>query len=184
MNKNKLIRLIIYLTIFGFIIGLVKVEFFLLDVSPIHLKIARITSYVSLGIGAIFFYFMVIVSIIASFFTVEFLKLGTNFETSNFFKSINIFVFSLFVNEIFKLFITIIFYENGVEVKTKDDMINNLENNSIWLDLINLSDITFLFIDGFLASLYLSKYDKNISTLESVLCMIPLMFSFIIIRIL
>lgn len=184
MHKKKLIKLIIYLTVVGFIIGLIKVEFFLTDVTSVHLKIARITSYISLGIGSVFFYFMVLISIIASFFAVEFLKIGTNFKTDNFYKSVNIFIYILFLNEVFKLLITLMFYENIVEVKTKNDMLKNLEANSVWLELINLSDFIFLFIGGILASFFLNKYDKNITLIESVICMTPLMFSFIIIRIL
>ncbi|MGY0408933.1 MAG: hypothetical protein ACWIPJ_11400 [Polaribacter sp.] len=144
MERKTILRNIILLTIIGLIIGLIKVEFFLINVPNKYIKLARITSYISLGIGSIFFYFIVILSILMAYFTVDMMKIGTHFNIGNFYKSVNYFIYALILNEILKLIITILFYENTIMITSEETMLENLELNSLWLNLTNISDYFFL----------------------------------------
>lgn len=178
MERKTIVGNIILLTIIGLIIGLIKVEIFLTNVPSEHLKLARITSYISLGIGSLFFYFVVIISILMAYFTVDMMKIGTHFNIGNFYKSVNYFVYALILNEIFKLIITTLFYENKILIISEEAMSENLELNHLWLNLTNICDY-FFFISGVIISgIYLNKIEKNINIFESIFTMLPLIITF------
>ncbi|MGY0426290.1 MAG: hypothetical protein ACWIPI_05590 [Polaribacter sp.] len=182
MERKTILRNIILLTIIGLIIGLIKVEFFLINVPNKYIKLARITSYISLGIGSIFFYFIVILSILMAYFTVDMMKIGTHFNIGNFYKSVNYFIYALILNEILKLIITILFYENTIMITSEETMLENLELNSLWLNLTNISDYFFFISGAIISGIYLNKVEKNINIIESIVTMLPLIIAFFIFR--
>jgi len=182
LERKTTLKNIIILTIIGLVIGLIKVEFFLINVPFEHIKLARITSYISLGIGSLFFYFIVIVSILMAYFTVDMMKIGTHFNIDNFYKSANYFIYALILNEILKMVITILFYENTIMITSEETMLENLELNSLWLNLTNISDYFFFISGAIVSGIYLDKIEKNINMIESILTMLPMIIAFFIFR--
>lgn len=182
MERKAILKNIIVLTIIGLVIGLIKVEFFLINVHSEHIKLARITSYISLAIGSLFFYFIVILSILMAYFTVEMMKTGTHFKIGNFYKSVNYFIYALILNEILKLIITVLFYENTIMIISEETMLESLGLNSLWRNLINISDYSFFISGAIISGIYLNKVDKNINMIESILTMLPMIIVFFIFR--
>lgn len=114
-----------------------------------------------------------------AYFTVDMMKIGTHFNINNFYKSANYFIYALILNEILKLIVTILFYENTIMITSEETMLKNLEFNSLWLNLTNISDYFFFISGAIVSGIYLNKLDKNINLLESLLTMLPMIIAFL-----
>lgn len=99
-----------------------------------------------------------------AYFTVDMMKIGTHFNINNFYKSANYFIYALILNEILKLIVTILFYENTIMITSEETMLENLEFNSLWLNLTNISDYFFFISGAIVSGIYLNKLDKALLT--------------------
>lgn len=179
--KSILLKNILYTILFSFIIGFAKVEYFLSYLDNDLISNARIMSYITLIIGSVFFYFFIIISLFFSYTIIEFFEMGKDFNVSNFYKSMNYFVYFLFFNEISKLIITILSFKSNT-IYSVQDFNNAIKNNVLWSDLVEYSDILFIIIGSFLYLLYFIKIDKKVKAINVFFSAVPLIFSFFMFR--
>lgn len=179
--KKKLFKTIMYLVLFSFIIGFVKVEYFLSFLYEDLTNSARVMSYITLSLGTVFFYFLIIISIFFSYSTIEFLEMGKGFAIDNFYKSISKFIYNLFFNEISKLIITLFTFESQT-IYYEEEFNNILIKNTLWLNLIEFSDIIFIGIGSCLYLFSFISIDKKVKPLNVVISALPLVISFFIFR--
>lgn len=180
--KKKTLQKVIYLIVIGIILGFLKVEFFLNLVNSRLETNARIMSYITLLIGSVFFYFVVILSIFICYLTLEISKLGSKFNIDNFYSSINIFINFLIVNEFSKLIITFITFRGTENINSDNEFMNEIKNNTLWVNLMEYSDIFFIIFGAIVFSIHLAKKDKNVSQLNIAFAIIPLCASFFIFK--
>lgn len=181
-NKYKLLHAIFFLMLTSIISGVIKVEYMLGFLNEILVNQARIMSYITLFIGSIFFYFILIVSIYISFIIIAFVKLDVKFNVENFYQSIIYFIYSLFINEIIKMYITIIVFKPKSTISNIEDFNFTIKENVFWADLLLYSDLFFISSGCFLFSYTLTRIELNIKFAEAVLSVIPLFISFFIFR--
>ena len=180
--KKKTLQKIIYLVIIGIILGFLKVEFFLNLVNSSLETNARIMSYITLLIGSVFFYFIVILSIFICYLTLEISNLGSKFKIDNFYLSINIFINFLIVNEFSKLIITFITFQSEKNINSDREFMNEIKNNTLWINLMEYSDIFFIIFGAIVFAIYLAEKDKNVSKTNIAFAIIPLCASFFIFK--
>jgi hypothetical protein len=179
--KSILLKNILYTILFSFIIGILKVEYFLSYLDNDLISNARVMSYITLIIGSVFFYFFIIISLFFSYTIIEFFEMGRGFNVLNFYKSMNYFVYFLFLNEISKLLITIFSFRSNT-IYSVQDFNNTIKNNVLWSELLEYSDIIFIIIGSFVYLFYFIKLDTKVKTINVIYSILPLIFSFFIFR--
>jgi hypothetical protein len=182
-DKILTFKQILYLLLISIFLGVFKVEFFISFIDTELSESTRIISYITLGISSIFFYFVIIIAILATYFTIDMMKLGSHFNINNFYKSINYFVWSLMINEVLKFLITISTFESMSNISTEIEFNETISDNKLWVDLISYSDFFFIFVGGVTYAIILRKNDKNVTSFEALFSTIILFLSFIIFRI-
>lgn len=183
MHKAKTLKQIFYLLIIGILFGVLKVEFFITFIDPELTERTRIISYITLGLSSIFFYFVIILAVLSSFITIDMLKIGSHFEINNFYRSINYFIWFLMINELWKFLLTLFTFKSMANISTENEFNNVLSDNSLWVELISLSDLLFITIGTVAYIIMLRKNEKNVSYLEVIVSTIPLFLSFVIFKI-
>lgn len=177
--RSILLKNILYTILFSFVIGIIKVEFFLsyLDVSII--SNARVMSYITLIIGSVFYYFIILILVFMSYLIIEFLEIGRGVKISNFYKSINFYIFFLFFNEISKFIITISCFNSNVIFSIEDYNVS-IEKNILWRQLIDYSDTIFIISGSIFYLVYFLKIDSTIKSIHVIYSSIPLFCSFLL----
>ncbi len=179
--KQKLLIVIISLILFSFLVGIIKVEFLLSFLNEDLIKPARIMSYITLSIGSIFLYFIIIIAIYCSFMIITFIKIGEKYNVENFYRAMNYFIYSLFINEFLKLFITLFTFDSTT-IHNVEDFNSTIENNTLWSVLLEYSDVIFIFLGCVFFCTNFLRLEKNVKIHESIICVAPLFFSFFIFR--
>ena len=179
--KTILLKNILYTILFSFIIGIAKVEYFLSYLDNDLISNARVISYITLIIGSVFFYFFIIISLFFSYSIIEFFEMGKGLNVSNFYKSMNYFVYFLFFNEVSKLFITIFSFKSYT-IYSVQDFNNTIKQNALWSELLEYSDIAFIIIGSFVYLYHFIKLDIKVKTINVIYSTLPLIFSFFIFR--
>jgi len=182
-DKIFTFKQILYLLLISVFLGIFKVEFFISFIDAELTESTRIISYITLGISSIFFYFVIIIAILATYFTIDMLKLGSHFNINNFYKAINYFVWSLMINELLKFLITIFTFESMSNISTEIEFNETISNNKLWIDLISYSDFFFILVGGLIYASMLKNNDKNVNYFEAFFSTFILYLSFIIFRI-
>lgn len=158
--KPKLIKRLLSLNLAALLIGIVKVEFFLGFIPEEILSITRVVSYVTLGISIMFFYLIIGLSLTASFYTLELVKLGKVFNVNRFYFAARPFVSCLVLNEIVKLIITLLTFNEFKNFASEDSYKEALHDNTLWFYLTNGSDLMFISIGILLFAFSLQKRKK------------------------
>lgn len=107
--------------------------------------------------------------------------MGKGLNVSNFYKSMNYFVYFLFFNEISKLFITIFSFKSNT-IHSVQDFNNTIKQNALWSELLEYSDIAFIIIGSFVYLYHFIKLDTKVKTINVIYSTLPLIFSFFIFR--
>ncbi|WP_336127268.1 hypothetical protein [Mesoflavibacter sp. CH_XMU1422-2] len=183
MYKAKTLKQILYLLFIGILFGILKVEFFITFIDSELTERTRIISYITLGLSSIFFYFVIILAVLSSYFTIDMLKLGSHFKINNFYKSINYFIWALMINELWKFLLTIFTFKSMSNISTEEEFNSVLSDNSLWVELISLSDLLFISLGAVAYIIMLRKNEKNVNYLEVIISTIPLFLSFVIFKI-
>lgn len=179
--KLKLIKNLLYLNLAALLIGFVKVEFFLDFIPDEILSITRVVSYVTLGISIMFFYLIIGLSLTASFYTLELIKLGKNFNANRFYFATKPFVWCLVLNETSKLIITLLTFNEFENFTSENSYKEALHDNTLWFHLTNGSDLVFISMGVLFFAFSLQK-KKQVNVTEAVFTSIPLCLPFIIFR--
>lgn len=183
-NKVEAFKQVLLLLLLAMILGAVKVEYFISFIEEDLTDRTRLISYITLGISSVFYYFIIILAILASFYTLEFLSisLGGRFNLDNFYGAIKYFVWALMINEVVKLAITFLTFRSMGNIATEQEFTANISQNELWIQLISYSDIGFIILGGILFAIDLNEKDKNVKLYQGLIATLPLMASFIIFR--
>lgn len=181
-KRTQTVKLLGYLTVIGFILGILKVEYFLHFI-PVHIVgETRIISYVTLGISTMFFYLMTGVAIMTTYYTLEMIMYGRQFDMGHFFESIKYFIWSLIFNEFSKLIITLLTFKSFGNVMNNSEVKQALMKNELWIQLMTLSDLFFIAGGVLMYVIALKRSEKDIKGYVPYLSAIPLIISFVIFR--
>ena len=170
--------------VLALILGGIKVEYFISFIDEDLTDRTRLISYITLGISSVFYYFIIILAISASFFTLEFLSIGfgVRSEPRNFYNAINFFIWALMINEFVKLGITFLTFQSMGNIATEKEFNEAVSQNELWIQLISISDLGFIILGGILFAIDLNEKDKNVKLYHGLLATIPLVASFIVFR--
>lgn len=180
--KIHLLKQILFLFFIGIALGIIKVEFFISFVKEDLISRTRIISYMTLFISSIFFYIIIILAITSSYYSLEFLKLGSNFNARIFFTSIKYFIWSLILNEISKFIITIFTFKSNSIISNDIELNSIMLSNHLWLKLINYSDLFFIVGGCFAFSITLKEKEAELSYFQVLFPSVPLFLSFLVFR--